>query len=208
VQESQATPRLFLLLGGEIRGPFRPEQLHQLVEGGAITPATEAALAATGPWSPLGGRPEGATLFPKRPELQFKPAEFEAVNRNSVPPVDHRELIAWANLAPPPGAIMAQGSATPSTPKVEPVNEVLEIVREVARVDAQFEKPMVFPTRRHRYRHLLHYLLLAAIGTAGVASIGFFYRPIDSASVVILGGWAVLYNGGLAIIMRTLSAQR
>jgi len=207
VQESQATPRFFLILGGEIRGPFRPEQLAQLVEGGAITPATASALAATGPWNPLGGRPECATLFPKRPELRFKPGEFETVNRDSVPPVDHRELIAWANLAPPLGATKVPGAA-PAAPKPEPVNEVLEIVREVARVEARFEKPMVFPTRRHQYRHLIQYLILAAIGTAGVASIGLFYRPIDSASVVILGGWAVLYNGGLALIMHTLRSQR
>jgi hypothetical protein len=51
-------------------------------------------------------------------------------------------------------------------------------------------------------------LILAATGTGAVASIGFFYRPIDLDSVMILGSWAVLYNGGLAIILRTLSAQR
>jgi hypothetical protein len=208
VQDRQDTPRLFLILGGEIRGPFRPEQLHQLVEGGAITPATDAAHAATGPWRALSDWPEGANLFPQRPEIRFKPAEFETVNHDSVPPVDHRELIAWANLAPPPGASRSPGSAAPATPKTEPVNEVRAIVREVARVDAQFEKPMVFPPRRHQHRLLIHYLILAAIGTAVVASIGFIYRPIDTDSVLILGSWAVLYNGGLAIIMRTLRAQR
>jgi hypothetical protein len=208
VKDQPDTPRLFLIIGGEIRGPFQPEQLRQLVEGGAITPATDASYAATGPWRVLSGHPESANLFPQRSEIHFKPAEFETVNRATVPPVDHRELIAWANLPPPPSAFLRQDSAAPAIPKPEPVNEVLEIVREVARVDARYEKPMVFPSRRQQYRHLIHYLILAAIGTGAVASIGFFYRPIDSGSVLILGSWAVLYNGGLAIIMRTLRAQR
>lgn len=190
--------RLFLLLGGEIRGPFRSEQLHELVAGGAITPATEAATSATGPWSPLSAWPDCDTLFPQRPEILFKAAEFVAVNSPSTPPVDHRDLIAWANLAPPPGVVKP---TAPTAPKPDPVNEVLEFVREVARVDEKYAKPMVFPTRRHQYRRLLHYLILAAVGCAVVVGIGIYYRPLDAMSVMILSGWAILYVGGLAMIM-------
>lgn len=195
-------------LGGEVRGPLRPAQLLELAEGGAITPATHAAASADGPWRPIQEWPECTTLFPPRPTLQFKAAAFETVNRHSTPPVDHRDLIAWANLPPPGGAAKTSGPAAPAAPKPEPVNEVLEIVREVARIEAKYEKPMVFPTRRHQYRHLIHYLILAAIGTAGVVGIGFYYRPLDPMSMSILSGWAVLYNGGLAMIMQMLGPRR
>jgi hypothetical protein len=180
---------------------LRPAQLQTLAEGGAITPATEAATSAAGPWSPIKTWPEYAQLFPPRPTLLFKAAEFEAVNRRATPPVDHRDLIAWANLPPPASAVKKPVPATPAAPKPEPVNEVLEIVREVAREEAKHAPPMVFPTRRHQHRRLLYFLTLAAIGSAGVAGLGFYYRPLDEMSVAILCGWAVLYIGGLAMIM-------
>jgi hypothetical protein len=185
-------------IGGEVRGPLRPAQLSELVEGGAITPATEAAAGAAGPWSPIKDWPECATLFPPRPVLTFKAAEFEAVNLRPTPPVDHREMIAWANLPPPAG--VAKNPA-PAAPKPEPVNEVLEIVRAVAKEEAKYEKPMVFPTRRHQHRRLIHFLMLAAAGSAVVAGVGFIYRPLDELSMTILCGWTILYIGGLAMIM-------
>jgi hypothetical protein len=195
-----SAPRLFLRLSGEIRGPFRQAQLLELAEGGAITPATEAAATATGPWSPISAWPECTTLFPPRPTLQFKAAEFEAVNRQSIPPVDHRELIAWANLEPPAGAVPASSSVV----KPEPVNEVLEIVREVARVDALHAKPMVFPTSRRLSRRFVHYLILAAIGNGLLGCVVLFYWPIDELSAAIFAGWAALFNMGLAAIMLTM----
>jgi hypothetical protein len=191
-------------ISGELRGPLRPAQLRELAEGGAITPATEAAAAATGPWRPIRDWPEFTTLFPPRPTLNFKAAEFEAVNRGSAPPVDHRDLIAWANLPPPAGAAPATAPATPSTPKPEPANEVLEIVREVARVDRLHAKPMVFPDRPKLSLRFKHYLILAALGNALLAAIVLFYWPIDELSAAIFAGWAALFNMGLAAIMLTM----
>ena len=188
-------------IGGEVRGPLRPTQLHELVEGGAISPATEASASTTGPWRPIRDWPEYPTLFPPRPTLLFKAAEFDAVNRGSTPPVDHRDLIAWANLPPPVGAAKAAAPAAPAAPKPEPVNEVLEIVREVARVDALHAKPMVFPERPKVSRRFVHYLILAAIGNALFGCVILYYWPIDQLSAVIFGGWAALSNGGLAYIM-------
>ena len=191
-------------IGHEVRGPLDPTQLRELAEGGAITPATEAAAAATGPWRPIRDWPEYPTLFPPRPVLLFKAAEFEAVNRGSTPPVDHRDLIAWANLPPPAGAAQGSALAAPAAPKPEPVNEVLEIVREVARVDALHAKPMVFPTRPKLSRRFVHYLILAAIGNGLLGCVVLYYSPIDQMSAVIFAGWAVLSNGGLAFIMLTM----
>ncbi|HWA26308.1 MAG TPA: DUF4339 domain-containing protein [Lacunisphaera sp.] len=191
-------------IGGEAKGPLRPAQLRELAEGGAITPATEAAASADGPWRPIREWPEHLAIFPPRPILQFKAPEFEAVNRGPAPPVDHRELIAWANLPAPAGGKPAASPGSPITPKPEPVNDVLELVREVARVDALHAKPMVFPDRPKLSRRFVHYLILAATGNALLGGTVLHYWPIDELSAAIFGGWAVLFNGGLAFIMLTM----
>ncbi|HVZ64268.1 MAG TPA: hypothetical protein VG936_06835 [Lacunisphaera sp.] len=203
-----SSTRLYLRLGRDVRGPFTPTHLHELAAGGAISLETESAEQVDGPWTRLATRPFSDELFPRRPELQFKAAEFEAVNRGSLPPVDHHELIAWANLPPPAATIGPGTSATPAAPRPEPRNDVLDIVREVARAEAQHAKPMVIPKkpligRRGR-------LLLAAIAAGNVVVVvtGFLYRPLDPASLQILGGWAILYTIGVIYLVHMLPRER
>lgn len=185
-------------IGGEVRGPFRLAQLIELAEGGAITPATEAALAADGPWSPVQAWPECAQIFPPRAARGFKATEFTSVNRDSAPPVDHRDVIAWANRPPPPGV----KPAIPTPPKPEPVSEVAEMVREVARIDALRAKPEVITPRKNANRRLVHYFILAALGNGVLAGIMFHYDALsDEWSRMIIFGWAGLYNAALAAIM-------
>lgn len=190
-----------LRFASAVRGPLRPAQFHELAEGGAISPATEAAMSADGPWSRLETWPCHAELFPARPTLTFKNTEFEKVNRDTTPPVDHRELIAWANLEPPANGPKSSGPTRAPKPEPATANEVLDIVREVVRVEQKFAKPMVFPSRRQVSRRFLHYLVLAVIGNGMMAGIALYYSPIDEMSTMILGGWAALFNLGLAVIM-------
>lgn len=192
-------------IGHVVRGPLHLAQLLELAEGGAITPTTDAAASATGPWSPINTWPEGAQLFPARPTLLFKATEFEHVNRGSSPPVDHRDLIAWANLPPPVGAAKAPGPVILAAPKPEPVNEVLEIVREVARVDLQHAKPLVFPSRRKMSRRFMHCLIMAAIGNGLLVVFTLGYDGMsDEWSRLIIFGWTGLFNAGLAVIMLSM----
>ena len=197
--------RLYLRFAGEARGPYQLEQLLELVAGGVVNPTTEAAASAAGPWVRLETLAVGQTLFPPRPELRFKATEFEAVNRGSSPPVDHRDLIAWANLPPPMGAAKALEPVIPAAPKPEPVNEVLEIVREVARVDLQHAKPLVFPSRRKMTRRFKHYLLMAAFGNGLLVAFTLGYDGwSDEWSRLIIMGWTGLFNAGLAVIMLSM----
>ena len=99
---------LFLRLTGEIRGPFGRKRLRELAETGVITPATEAAEQRDGPWQSVGDLPGGAELFPERARLQFKAREFERLNQNATPPVNHRVLVAAAQERKAPSAATAQ----------------------------------------------------------------------------------------------------
>jgi hypothetical protein len=148
---------LFLRINQKIRGPFSPELLTELAQSRVITPATEASASATGPWIPLQSVGGCAELFPERPELGFKSQAFENANPASAPPVDHHALIAAANRPPHPPAT----AQSPSQINISPPNEVVEILRENARIQAQFEKPLDLTPRSNR--RLVDYLIVLAV---------------------------------------------
>ena len=199
-----APQKIFVRIGGEIRGPFAPPQLRELAEVAVIMPATEAAETPAGPWTRLEVLPWSAPLFPRRAEMSFKPAAFEKTNRDSAPPVDHRELIALAyrppaNLPPPLPAAGPAGAGTP--PKPEPRNEVEEMVREVARREAELPPPVLEVKRRGK-RRLVHYLVLLVAGNATLAAIPWYYGgPFDEFTTLVILSWFLFYNAGLAYAM-------
>jgi hypothetical protein len=148
---------LFLRLDQRIRGPFTPELLAELAQSGVITPATDASPDATGPWMPLQTLGDYAGMFPPRPAFQFRTKPFEHVNHASDPAVDLRTIIAAANRPPPPPAT----ADSPRPAKAPPHIDVAEILRENARIQACFEKPVDLTPRPNRRR--LDYLILMIV---------------------------------------------
>jgi len=133
----EAPSATFLRLADELRGPFTREQLRLLAESGVITPETAGAAGAQGPWSPLRDRPDAAEIFPARREFQFKAAEFERVN----PAVAAPHAAPHERLPP-----RSRGSAPAP-------NDVLDLVRDTARIQTGFDRPVDLtrrPSRRHR----------------------------------------------------------
>jgi len=202
-----APQKIFVRIGGALRGPFAPAQLRELAEVAVITPATEAAGTPAGPWTRLEALPWSAPLFPRRAEIGFKPAAFEKANRDSAPPVDHRELIAHANRPPPPGATERaaerQAAAGPDPArKIEAPNEVLEMVQGVARREAELAPPPILQIKRRGRRRLVHYLVLLVAGNATLAAIPWYYGgPFDEFTAPVILSWFLFYNAGLAYAM-------
>ena len=122
--------------------------MRELADGGAITPATEAATDPTGPWSPLQTLPQSGVFFPAPRQFQFKKREIEKANTPQSSPVDHHELIAAANRTPP-----GTGAPIPAPP-----NDVVQILEGVARKQAAHEAPLEI--RRRSNRRLHDYLFL------------------------------------------------
>jgi hypothetical protein len=196
-------PGLFVQIGAEIRGPYDVEQLRQLAEVEVITPATEAAETATGPWTKLEMRTERAAVFPSRAQMKFKATEFAVKNRDSETPLDHRDMIAAANLPPPAtaGAAAERFAAAEADKKSTASDEVGEMVREVARRHADFAPPPPPPKRRRWSRRLKLVAVLAVVGNAVLAAIPVAYGAMhDGQSMMMVGGWAVLYNGAMAML--------
>ncbi|HTX65677.1 MAG TPA: hypothetical protein VMD31_07880 [Opitutaceae bacterium] len=153
----------YVRLAGEVRGPFSFEQLRLLAESGVIAPATVAAARPDGPWVPLGVRPDAAAIFPARREFQFKEAEFERVNAEPEPRLEHREAIAAARRSP-----ARDGSPPPAAP-----NDVLEMVRETGRLSAQYEAPVDLtpPPNRRRLDYCLGMIAVNGL-LAGFIALG------------------------------------
>ncbi len=194
----------FFRVGGEMRGPAGVEQLRDLGSVGVIGPATEIAPAAAGPWAPLASLPVCAEVFPPRPAINFKSTEFEELNRGSSPAMDPFEVQAQANHPP----ISLRGREVVVPPQVrlardgDPANDVQAMVREVGRQIAAHEPPLVLPPPPSPFPRWKWFALPAVLGTAGIFSIPWFYgRPYELFTVTILGGWAVMFNGLLLLIM-------
>lgn len=195
---------LFVRIGEEVRGPYNLEQLRQLAEVAVIAPATMAAESATGPWTPLSTLAESPTLFPPRTELNFKPTAFVSVNQKSAPPPDAREVIAFARSTPLPASareiVVAKKSDAP--------NEVLAMVRDVEQRKAQFAPPPPPPPKWRPGRRLQLCVVLALAGNATLAAIAVGYGAFhDELSMTILSGWAVIYNGAVAMLFVTLPRE-
>jgi hypothetical protein len=179
---------LFVRLNGVVRGPFTPEQLGQLAEAGAIAPETEAYATADGPAVRLQEFPASAALFSGRPGSKVEAKAFETVNGPTGHPVELRELIAFANQMPP------QSGAVP-VPTVPRSNDVLDIILENARVQAQYEKPLVLARRPNR--RLIDYLILMTVVN------GFFLGAI-----ILCWGNSVVFGfgiGGIAVFSAAIT---
>ena len=197
-------PGLFVRIAGDVRGPYGVDQLRQLAEVEVITPATEAALSAAGPWARLETMIEVAAVFPPRAKLGFKPAEFAVDNRESAPEVNLRDLIASANGPSPPAVAAGMGAriaAGDAEKKQKSPNEVAEFVRDVQRREAQFAPPLPPPKPWRPSRRLKFCVVLALAGNATLAAIPAIYGALhDEMSMTLLAAWAVLYNGGVTMV--------
>ena len=178
----------YLLLAGDVRGPFSPDQLRLLAESGVIAPETAAAARREGPWSPMGARPDAAAIFPARREFQFKEPEFERVNAAAGPRLDQREQIAAARRDP-----AKAGGPPPPAP-----NDVLEIVRETARIGAQHEPPVDLTPRPNR-RRLDYWLGMTAVN--GILA-GFIVLGHGNIIVTLYAGSGmVVFSAGFTWLM-------
>jgi hypothetical protein len=174
---------LFLRLTNEIRGPFGRDRLRELAQTGVITPATEAAESAAGPWLKIEAMEGWTEILPERPQFRFKAKQFLLVNQPAAPPVDHRELIAAAN---------PECRATPAAASPRPLNEVVDILRQNREREQQAGldrlKPMP-PAKNRRRRdcwillvggNLIIFLGINAIAGPIIAAmlVGFFTAGI------------------------------
>lgn len=180
---------LFLRIEQETRGPFGPDVLAELARSGVITPATEASETPAGPWIPLQARGDYANIFPSLPMVRFKTRSFEDVNRTAAPPVDLHAIIAAANLVPP-----SPEKPTVSQPaRDNPPGDVEQILRENARIQAQFEKPVDLTPRPNRRR--FDYLVLMTVVN------GFFiWRMFTHGDAITVGsciGGIVISSAGI-----------
>ncbi len=155
-----------------------------MAEVGALAPGAEVGATAQGPWAKVGNSAEYAAFFPAKRSYGFKANEFKRVNPPGGSPLDVHEVIAAAHRPV---------SDSPAPSGTAPINEVTEILRDNARLAAQFEKPLEFRPRSRR--RLIDYLTLM------VAINGFFLICIiagrnDMLTVMFsLAGMAVFSSG-------------
>jgi len=188
-----AWPVSFVRIDNEVRGPLTPDQLRELAEASTITPETEAATDAAGPWMRFCEIPDCIELFPERPQYKFKAALFEQVNRPDAPPVDHQDLIAAANRPPP----SIPGRSPPPAAAANQVLEILKFNRECEK-RAGLDQLSAQPPRSNR--RLLDYWILFALGN------GFFGTALwlgwGNASVMVYSiSGVALFTGGLTWVM-------
>jgi hypothetical protein len=138
--------------------------------------------------------------------LTFKPAEFPVVNGpggpDAVPPLEVRDLLAQAVVprrvlrpSHPPelhAHLAAQQSAGAD-------NEVAAMVREVQAREAEFAPSPPPPGPWRPSARLTWSVGLALAGNGLLAAIPTAYGAWDDErSMLIVGGWAVLWNAALA----------
>jgi hypothetical protein len=186
-------------IAGGVRGPMGVEQMRDLASVDVVTPETEIATDAAGPWVRIATLPIFAEVFPERRALAFKSKQFEEINRDSTPAVDLEETIERSKRIPAalrgrevivkqPGLGVRLESDQPS--------EVLEMVRDVTRrVAANAPPPPPPPPVKSRFRRWPWFAALSLVGTGGILCIPLFYdRQYDDWSVAILTGWIGLFN--------------
>ncbi len=194
--------RYFLQLDGVVNGPYRAEQVRELVVGQVVNARTPAAIAADGPWMTIADVPELALLVPAWTTAAIKPGDVQMLNERGTKGVDLRELIAAAQVK---GPVLGGGrhSAPGSAPAVraEPLNDVQELVRSVQATEAKFAAPLPLPQKRPVSRSaktiavLWGVMLLLAVGFRLVYAGR--WTPL---STNILLGWLVLGHVFLAAL--------
>ena len=197
----------FLRIDGEVRGPCDLAAIRRLVENEVVSRETEAAGAASGPWFPLEAFTDVAEFLPPRRELGFKATEFDVINPPGSPSLDVREAIASAQTE---GLVLRPShppdlAAHLAAKAAAPANEVEMMVRAVRQVEAQYAPAPPPPPKWRPSRRLKLMVALAVIGNTLLAAIPIGYGMWgESWTMTILGGWAVLYNGGLALLYFTM----
>ncbi len=202
-----AAAQYFVRINANPRGPLALDELRRLAERGEITPDTEAAPTPEGPWSLMITLPERATIFPARVALAARP-DF-ATTSDCATPLQLADVIAAAQT---PGRVLKSRSELQAAVYREPSaaaapNEVEIMVRAVQAQEAALAPPPPAPPRRRRLSVRLGLVLtLAVLGNAGLLALMRYYevRRDDELTMLVLGGWFVIGNGGLVYLYTLL----
>jgi len=195
----------FIRNGSEVRGPLATEHLRELAEVGIAIPETESGASAAGLWTGRAEHAVAAEVWPRRRMLEFKAAEFSAVNE-AVRPLEACEMIAHA-LRPAEALrgqeVLVRPTVLRGTRDGEPPNEVQRMVQEVGRKVAENAPPIMLPPPPVvSFPRWPWFAVAAVLGSGGFPSFPFFYNaPYDGMTVAILSGWVALFNGGLLALM-------
>lgn len=167
---------LYLRLGNEVRGPFGRERLRELARDGVVTPGTEAAESAAGPWMDIQQSTGWADIFPERPQYQFKAKAFVAVNPRGEPLADHRDLIAAAHR---------EGDAAPAAPPTAAprrTNEIEAILQENRARQQQAGLDRLAPLPRAKNRRRRDYWIVIIGGNLTIfLALNAFAGPVIAA---------------------------
>lgn len=204
----------FVKIAGVVRGPVGVAQLREMGCIDVITAETEIASGPDGPWVRLATLPICADVFPPRPAIMFKAAQFEAINRGTAPAMDPAEAIEQANRPPATlrdREVLVTPRSLRGTRSDEPPNEVQAMVLEVGRRVAANAPVVLLPPPPPRFPRWPWFAALSVIGSTGIMCIPLLYDgKYDPMSISILGGWVVLFNGLLVMLLmmdRRLGAE-
>ena len=198
------SPAFYFRVAGILRGPATVAQLRDLAGVYVITPETEIAPSVGGPWTAIAQTPVHLEVFPPRPAIEFKAAEFESLNPASAPAITVDGIKETALQSPS----ALRGREVIVSPKVarpsrdgDPANDVQAMVLEVGRRVAASTPEVVLPPPPRSYRWVW-FAVPAVLGTTGIVCIPLLYgRQVDAISFSILGGWVVLFNGFLVALL-------
>lgn len=195
----------FVRIAGQVRGPIGIEQLREMGSIDVITPETEIAPSATGPWVRLATLAICPEVFPIRRAIEFKATRFEEINQASTPAMDPQEVIEQSLRTP----ASFRGREVVVTPQVlrgtrdgESPNEVQEMVLEVGRRVAANTPEVVLPPPPPRFPRWPWFAIASGLGSTAIMCIPLLYdRKYDVMSTSILGCWAVMFNGLLVAVL-------
>ena len=195
----------FVRIGGQVRGPVRVDQLREMGGIDVITPESEVAPGADGPWTRLATLPICPEVFPARRGIGFKAAKFEEINQGSAPAMNPAEAIEQSLRSP----ASFRGREVVVTPQVlrgtrdgDPPNDVQEMVLEVGRRVAAHAPVVVPAPPPQRFPRWRWFVTASLLGSAGIMCIPLLYdRKYDAMSTSILGCWTVMFNGLLIAVL-------
>lgn len=201
-------PQYFVRVGRQVRGPCDLARLQALAASREITPDTEVAASADGPWSLLITLPERGAIFSERILLATKPT-FEPTPDSPIP-VKLQDVIEDAAT---PGRVLRSRQELdaevyrPAKPR-PPENEVQAMVQSVQAREAEFAPPPPPAPKRKMSRRFKFIAMLALAGNAALVAIPIGYHALgDEWSMLVIRGWFLIYNGGLVIAYCTLPKE-